>query len=176
MRVSLLLALAPLALAAACTRVDAPQPADDKDAALLAIHMVEEGQMKAFDADDVAGAIAPYGDDSVFIASGMPLASGMAAIRPAFEEMLADPNAKLVMSPQSSRVSASGDLAVTTASYDFTHSDPATGEPVTEHGMNQTVWSKQADGSWKNVSDFNVSVPPEAAEGAAAETTEAPAQ
>jgi ketosteroid isomerase-like protein len=73
--------------------------------------------------------------------------------------MVSDPNAALKLNQGGSLIAASGDLAVTTGSYEFTFTDPATGEPTAQHGMNQSVWQKQTDGAWKNVSDFNVALP-----------------
>jgi uncharacterized protein (TIGR02246 family) len=131
---------------------------------LDAIHQVEAAQMTAFDAKDIDGSLAPYADSSAFATSGMPYASGRDALRSVFGGMLADPNVHLELTPKGSFVSASGDLAVTTADYVHTFTDPGTGKPVSETGVNQTVWQKQADGSWKNMSDFNVSLPAEGGE------------
>lgn len=148
-----LLALAPLALTA-CSH-----PAgNDSAAALDAVHKVEEAQITAFNADDLEGGLAAYTRDSAFIAPGTPWLVGRDAIRGAFKDMLADPAAMLRLTPKGGFVAKSGDLAVTTADYDFTHTDAATGKPMTDHGVNQTVWVKQDDGSWKNLSDVNVSI------------------
>lgn len=153
-----LLAAVPLALVSGCSR-EAAAPGADEDAAMLAIHMVENAQMEAFDSRDLETALSPYAADSAFVVSGAPYVEGLANLRPGFEAMLADPNAKLEMTPRRHFVSSSGDLAVTVSDYVYTHSDPGTGEAVSEAGVNQTVWVKQGDGSWKNLSDFNVSVP-----------------
>ncbi len=158
MRVPILLACAPLALVCSCSQ---PPASADPNAVLSEIHAVEEAQVGAFSTKDIEGGLAPYAESSAFIASGTPYMDGLAAIRPGMEAMLADPNAALEMTPKTSFVSASGDLAVTVSDYVYTHSDSETGQAVAEKGVNQTVWRKQADGSWKNVSDFNISLPQE---------------
>jgi ketosteroid isomerase-like protein len=156
-----LVATAALALLAGCSQQAAPA---DPAEVLAQIHKVEEAQVKAFAERDIDAGLAPYAETSAFAQGGAPYLDGLAAIRPAFEAMLADPAARLEMTSRGSFVASSGDLAVTTADYAFTYTDPETKQPVTEHGVNQTVWQRQEDGSWKNVSDFNVPTAP--AEGA----------
>jgi len=151
-------ALLPLVLVAACGK-QPPAPADP-EAVLATIHKVEDAQVAAFAARDIEAGLAPYAETSAFAQSSLPYLEGLAAIRPAFEAMLADPNARLVMTPRRGLVASSGDLAVTTADYSFTYTDPETKQPATETGVNQSVWRKQEDGSWKNLSDFNVALPP----------------
>jgi len=55
--------------------------------------------------------------------------------------------------------SRSGDLAVSTGTYELTYNDPA-GKLVTERGKYLEVWRKQADGTWRMVVEsFNSDLP-----------------
>jgi ketosteroid isomerase-like protein len=68
--------------------------------------------------------------------------------------MLADPNFKLQFEATKADVAKSGDIAYTQGTYSMTMSDPKTKQPVTDKGKYVTVYKKQADGSWKAVSDI----------------------
>jgi len=162
MRKSYLATALPLAMLAGCGQ-QASAPVDTAKE-LAAIHKMEEAQVAAFASRDLVAGLAPYVESSAFAQCGAPLLEGLPAIRPTMEAMLADPASRLEVTPKGSFVSAGGDLAVTTGDYAYTYTDPTTKQPVTEKGVNQTVWQKQADGSWKNVSDFNVATAPAAAE------------
>ena len=82
------------------------------------------------------------------------------AIKTSFDAMLKDPAFKLepIEGGESAWVGASGDLAVTgfAATMTATGDDgKVTSGPI----LNQTVWKKQEDGSWKFVSDVNAAYP-----------------
>lgn len=153
MRAILFVTLAPAMLIAGCNQPTADAPADPA-AALAAIDAVEQGQASAINARDLAGATAVYADDARFFDAGSPAVSGSEAIKASFEGLLADENAALEITRATSWAAASGDLVVTQATYKFTTTGED-GQPVTVDGLNQTVWQKQPDGSWKIVSDFN---------------------
>jgi ketosteroid isomerase-like protein len=60
-------------------------------------------------------------------------------------------------------VAKSGDLGYTQGTYKMTMTDPTTHKPVEDHGTYVTTYRKQADGSWKAVTDIaSSSVPPPA--------------
>jgi len=92
---------------------------------------------------------------------GMAPAAGKAAILPMVKEMLADPALALKFSATRVEVAKSGDLGFTQGTYTMTMTDPATKQVVNDHGTYLTTYMKQADGSWKAVSDMQASsVPP----------------
>lgn len=53
----------------------------------------------------------------------------------------------------------SGDLATKTYTSAWTHTDGTSGIVLAERLVSQTTWVRQADGSWKNVSDLNAVYP-----------------
>jgi uncharacterized protein (TIGR02246 family) len=154
MKPAILPALLPIAVLAACTPPGAPDPA----AVLAEIAKVEAAQMAAMEAGNVAGAIAPYAADAVMVSPGAAPAGGD-AIRRNFEALAADPGFGLSVTRGPAWVAASGELAVTSFTAQYTFTDPVSRRPVTEPMGNQTVWQKDADGAWKIVSDYNVSLP-----------------
>ncbi len=104
-----------------------------------------------------------YADDAVLMAPGMAPAAGKDAIHTLVSQMVTDP--ALTLKFQSSKVDAakSGDLAYSQGSYTMTMTDANTKKVVNDHGSYVTVYHKQADGSWKVVSDIATSeVPPPA--------------
>lgn len=156
MRIKFLGAFAPAILLVGCNQAaqEPAAPAEaDADAVLAAITEVEQGQAKAIGEHNVDGAAAVYAPDATFFDAGSPPVGGD-AIRANFEAMLSDENTALEINRSGSWVAKSGELAVTMANYSFTTTGPD-GKPVTTKGVNQTVWKKQDDGSWKIASDFN---------------------
>jgi ketosteroid isomerase-like protein len=164
MRTSLAPAAASLALLGAC----APKPdVADPAKVIAAIRDAEEAQAAALGRKDLDGAVAVFADDATLYVQGMPPAVGRAAIKVANERVLKDPALNVVPDEASRKwwVSASGDLATTTYTSAWTHTAPSGGLPVTERLVSQTTWRRQADGSWKNVSDINAVYPAPVAAG-----------
>jgi ketosteroid isomerase-like protein len=53
-----------------------------------------------------------------------------------------------------------GDMVYSEGTYTMTMSDPKTKKPMTDKGKFQTIYTKQADGSWKAIADtFNSDSP-----------------
>lgn len=147
------LALAPLALLAACGQ------SADPAAVLDTVRATEQAQLEAIAANDLRGAVRVYADDALMVAPGSAPAVGLDAIETAFEGLLADPNLKLEITPGPAWAAGSGELAVTTFTARFTTTDPASGQPVTVPVGNQTVWRKAEGAPWQIVSDQNVALP-----------------
>mgnify|MGYP000386248845 CR=1 FL=1 len=164
-RLSLVTVAIPVMLIAACSQPD-EAPAADPDAVLAAIHEVENGQLEALNANDLAGGVAVYGEGATLYVDGMAPAVGAEAIQAHMAAMFSDPGFNVEMDENSykSWVAASGDLAVTSFTGLFSRTNEESGDVVTEPVVNQTVWQKQADGSWKNVHDVNMVYVAEAAE------------
>ncbi|MBI1179210.1 MAG: SgcJ/EcaC family oxidoreductase [Alphaproteobacteria bacterium] len=148
----------PLLMLAAC----APKPTApvDSGAVLNDVRKVEADQIAAINAGNAAAATAVYSDDAVVVTPGNPVMDSPQAIRNGADEMAKDHNTALVITPGKGWVSANGDMAVTTGTVKYTFTDPATGQPKTVDGANQSLWRKQGDGSWKLVADFNAEIPP----------------
>lgn len=169
MRNAVMLSLSPLVLVAGCNQVTVNTPKADPDKVVAEIRAAEAAQMEAFGKKDLAGATAVYAAEANFIKPGEGPQGGE-MITKAFEAMLKDPAFKLepIEGTGTQWVAESGELATTGFTAKMT-STGADGKVVTEPVINQTVWKKQEDGSWKIVSDFNAAYPDEAAAPAAAE-------
>jgi ketosteroid isomerase-like protein len=150
-----------LAALAACSQ-GAPPPAVDAAAELAKVNAAEAAQISAINAKNLDGALAIYAPDAEFAASGAPPASGAEELHAELGGFLADPNLHLAVTPGKGEVSASGDLAYITTTYELTTTDPATHQPVTSRGNSIMVWKKGADGAWQAVADYNVEAPPAA--------------
>jgi uncharacterized protein (TIGR02246 family) len=132
----------------------APVHAASPEAIAKAIRHTEEVWNKDFEAKDAARLIAHYADDATLMAPGMPPSHGKDAIAKVLAEMLND--AALSLKFQSTRleVAKSGDMAYTEGTYTMTMTNPANKKPMSDKGAYVTVYKKQADGSWKAVSDI----------------------
>lgn len=160
MRAIYALALTSLALLAACTQQSPPA---DRDRVIAAIQQIETAQADAVGRKDLDSALSVFADDTTLYLPGMPPAKGIKAIKAVHERAMQDPAQNVVIDDASRKwwISAGGDLATTTYTYVWTHTDASSHKAVTEHIISQTTWAKQADGSWKNVSDVNaVYLPP----------------
>jgi len=141
----------------------APQaPAVDASAEEAKIRDAEVTVMKNWAAKDAEKILTFYADDATLMTPGMPAMKGKDAMRPVLKTLLSDPNLKLDFSSQRIEVGRSGDVAFSQGTYQMTVTDPKTKKAVTDKGSYVTGYKKQADGSWKAVSDINVSELPAA--------------
>lgn len=137
------------------------QPADTHDADVAALKAGEAQWVQDFAAKDADKAVAHYAEDATLMPPGMAPAIGKAAILPMMKEMLADPALVLKFEATRVEVAKSGDVGFTQGTYTMTMTDPVTKQVVNDHGTYLTTYLKQADGSWKAVSDMQASsVPP----------------
>lgn len=155
MKCALVLAALPVLALAACNK---PTTAVDSAAELAAIHAVEQAQMAAFNAHDLEGAVAGYAENAMFVGPGEEPARGIDAVRASAEALIKDPNMHLDISGEDGWVAASGDLAVTTARWKLAMTG-ADGMVANLSGINTSTWTKQADGGWKMILDFNQATP-----------------
>ena len=139
------------------------QPADTHDADVKALKDNEAQWSQAWAAKDPDKIASYYADDAVVMVPGSPATSGKAAIRDSLKQMLSDPAVSLNFQASRVDVAKSGDLAYTQGAYTLTVTDPQTKQVIHDHGNYVTAYRKQADGTWKAVSDIATSeVPPPA--------------
>jgi len=136
------------------------QPADTHDADVKAIKLNEVQWNQDYAAKDPDKIAAHYAQDAVLMVPEMPAVSGKDAIRTSLAQMTSDPAMALTFEPTKVDVAKSGDLAYTQGSYSITMTDSHTKKVVNGHGSYVTVYRKQADGSWKAISDIAVSDAP----------------
>jgi len=136
------------------------QTANTHDADVQALKDVETQWNQDYVAKDMDKLVAHYTDDAVLTAPGGPAIIGKDAIRNELKEMVADPTMSLKFQSSKADVSGSGDMGYTQGTYTLTLTDPASKQLINDHGTYVTVYRKQADGSWKAVSDIASSAVP----------------
>jgi uncharacterized protein (TIGR02246 family) len=158
-RLAALLSLSAIALAAtACN-----QPANTHDADVQALKDNETQWNQDWQSKDATKIAAHYSDDAVLMVPGSPSTSGRDAIQNSLKMMVADPAMSLKFQASRVEVAKSGDLGYTQGTYTLTVTDQASKKVINDHGNYVTAYRKQADGTWKAVSDIASSdVPPPA--------------
>lgn len=133
----------------------------DRQQVIGAIQKAEQAQEAALARNDLDGAVTGFASDATLYVPGMPPAHGREAIKAANERALIDPamNVKIDEGSRKWWVSATGDLATTSYTSAWTHTEASNGKPVTEKLVSQTTWARQPGGSWKNVMDINAVFP-----------------
>ena len=141
----------------------APQPAaaapDTHDADVKAISDYETQWNSEWAAKDADKVLAHYADDAIVMTPGEAPMKGKDAIKGGLGGMMSDKALSLSFKATKVDVAKSGDLAYTQGDYELTVTNPKTHKPVTDHGTYVTTYRKQADGSWKAVTDMATSGP-----------------
>jgi len=138
-----------------------PAPAVDMAAEEAKVREAETTQQKSWAAKDVDKILAFYADDATLMTPGMPAMKGKDAMRPMLKTLTADPNLKLDFSAQRVEIAKSGDVAFSQGTYTMVVTDPKSKKAITDKGSYVTGYKKQADGSWKALSDINESELPQ---------------
>jgi ketosteroid isomerase-like protein len=144
---------------AACQPAPPAAPPDESAAAAEAIRAADAAWEKAVSAKDTAASVAAVEATGSILAPNAPIATGPEAIRGMFAGMFGMPGMSVHWTLTKAEAARSGDLGYSMGTYELTFNDTK-GKPVTDRGKYITVWRKQADGSWKAVSDvFNSDLP-----------------
>ncbi len=99
-----------------------------------------------------------FADDAYFMPFGAPLVRGD-AIRATWEHLVSTPGFALEWVATNTDVAESGDIGYTIGTFELNSEQD--GVSMVTVGKYVTVWSKQADGSWKvQVDSFNSDGPP----------------
>ncbi len=147
---SLIACLALAVLAVGCANAPAPPPPDTRAADLQAVKDVEAAWLNSKDADKWASYFA---EDGSGLYPGAGILNGKAAIKAAMTRYFADPNFSLTFQSTRAMASKGGDMVYSQGTYTMTMTNPKTKKPMTDKGKYLTVYTKQADGSWKAVAD-----------------------
>ncbi len=148
-------------IAVACSTAPTPAaapaaPPDTRAADVQAIKDLEVAWVKDAASKDAAKWASYFTDDGAGLYPGAPTVTGKDALKTAMAPMLADPNFALTFTSTKMMASKGGDMVYSQGTYTMTMTNPKTKKPVTDHGKYLTVYTKQADGSWKAVADtFN---------------------
>ena len=134
----------------------ATAPPDTRAADVKAVKAVEAQWVKDAAAKDADKWASYYTEDAAGLFPGAPTAKGKAAIKAAMGPFLADKNFSLTFESTDTVASKGGDMVYSWGTYTMTMTDPKTKKPMTDKGKFLTVYTKQADGSWKAAADtFN---------------------
>jgi uncharacterized protein (TIGR02246 family) len=153
---SLILCLALAVLTVGCANAPAPPPPDTRAADVQAVKDVEAAWAKDSNAKDADKWASYFAEDGSGLYPGAGILNGKAAIKAAMAPYFTDPNFSLTFQSTRAMASKSGDMVYSQGTYTMTMTDPKTKKPMTDKGKYLTVYTKQADGSWKAVADtFN---------------------
>ncbi len=137
-------------------------PKDTRAADETTLRALDAQWAKSAAAKDLDATVGYYETDASVLAPNEPIASGPAAIRTAWSEILS-PDSSISWQANKVEVARSSDLAYIQGIYQLTTKDAA-GNPSIDRGKFVEVWKKQPDNSWKVVSDiFNSDMPVKAA-------------
>jgi ketosteroid isomerase-like protein len=140
----------------------ADTPKDTRVADQNTIRALDAAWSKSAAAKDLDGTVGYYAPDASVLAPNAPIASTPADIRAGWNAILG-PDSSISWQANKVEVSRSSDLAYIQGIYQLTTKDAA-GNPSIDRGKFVEVWKKQADNSWKVVSDiFNSDMPVKAA-------------
>jgi len=129
-------------------------PADTRAADEAAIRAATGALEQVVAAKDLDTAVSLYDEAASLFVPKAPAAIGKAAIRLAWQGLLAVPGVKLTSHITALDIARSGDLAVERGTFEVLATDPQ-GKPSTETGQLVLVWKKQADGRWRILADTN---------------------
>ncbi|MGA7558938.1 MAG: SgcJ/EcaC family oxidoreductase [Terriglobales bacterium] len=151
----LIVCLALVALTVACSNAPTPPtpPPDTRAADVQAVKDVEAAWVKDAATKDPDKWVSYFTEDGSGLYPGGPILNGKAAIRAAIAPFLADPNFSLTFQSTRAMASKGGDMVYSEGTYTMTMTNPKTKKTMTDKGKYLTVYTKQADGSWKAVSD-----------------------
>jgi len=150
---SLILCLTLAVLTIACANAPAPPPPDTRAADVQAVKDLEAAWSKDANSKDADKWASYFAEDGSGLYPGAGTLNGKAAIKAAMSPMLADPNFSLAFQSTRAMASKGGDMVYSEGAYTMTMTNPKTKKPMTDKGKYLTVYMKQADGSWKAVSD-----------------------
>ncbi|MGH9683976.1 MAG: YybH family protein [Candidatus Acidiferrales bacterium] len=156
-RVMLVLVVATVTFAAACSRTPNPQVAQEPDTRAAdgaAIRAASAAWSQATQAKDLDKAVSFYADDAMEFADKGPLVSGKDNLRQGWQKMLALPGPGLSFTTTAVEVARSGDMAYEYGAYDFATAGKRS-KVTHQKGKYVVVWKKQADGSWKAAIDID---------------------
>ena len=127
--------------------------AEDHSSEVAAIMKADSAWDKVSEAKSVDGWLSYYTDDAIMMPPGEKLCKDKASREASLMNMFAIPGISLRFQSTKSEVSKSGDLGYSAGVYQMSSKDPKGGD-YHETGKYNEVWKKQADGTWKCITDI----------------------
>jgi uncharacterized protein (TIGR02246 family) len=149
----LIVCLALAVLTVGCANAPAPPPPDTRAADLQAVKNVEAAWIGDVVNKDADKFVSYFAEDASGLYPGAGILNGKATIKAAFAPYFADPNFSLTFQSTRAMASKGGDMVYSQGTYTMTMTNPKTKKPMTDKGKFLTVYTKQADGSWKAIAD-----------------------
>ena len=142
-----------LVFLAGCSQTPTPSIAPrESDASLL--RKAQEAAIGAFASRNADHMVAAYSGDASLMLPNSPTLQAE-DLRTAIRAMAADPNFSIQFSTDRVEVAKSGEIGYTRGTYTMTMSDRNTKKVLREKGKYVTIYSKQANGSWKMMEDIS---------------------
>ena len=157
---SLILCLAVAVLTVGCANAPAPPPPDTRAADVQAVKDLEAAWFKELNTKDADKYVSYFAEDGSGLYPGAGILNGKAAIKAAMAPYFADPNYSATFQSTRAMASKGGDMVFTQGTVTSTMTNPKTKKPMTIQGKYLTIYTKQADGSWKAVADAYISDSP----------------
>ena len=159
---SLIVCLALAALIAGCTNAPTPPPIppDTRAADVQAVKDVEAAWLKDMATKDAGKFASYFAEDGCALYPGAGIVCGREAIKAAIAPYFADPNFSFTLQSTRAMASKGGDMVYSQGTYTMTMTNPKTKKTMTDKGKYLTVYTKQADGSWKAIADTSNSDSP----------------
>lgn len=134
-------------------------PPDNRAADEAAIMQADAGWSAAASKKDLDAIMSFVADDTLGFPPNEPMEAGKDAARAGWEKILALPDVSLSWKASKAVAARSGDLGYSYGAYELSFANPD-GSSVKDNGKYVTIWTKQADGSWKVAADiYNSDLP-----------------
>ncbi len=127
--------------------------AADHSSESTAIMKADSAWSASSETKSVAGWLSYYSDDAIMMPPGEKICSDAASREASIKNMFATPGIMLTFHSTKVEVARSGDLGYADGVYQMKSKD-AKGNDYNETGKYCEIWKKQADGSWKCISDI----------------------
>ncbi|MGA2981363.1 MAG: nuclear transport factor 2 family protein [Terriglobales bacterium] len=150
---SLIVCLALAVVTVGCSNAPAPPPPDTRATDVQAIKDIEAAWVKDANTKDADKWASYYAEDASTLFPGSGILNGKAAVKAAMVPFMADPNFSLTFQSTRTMASKGGDMVYSLGTYTMIMTNPKTKKPMTDKGKFLTVYTKQADGTWKAVAD-----------------------
>lgn len=142
-----------LALLSGCSQTPIPAVAHrESDVNLL--RKTQEAAIQAFVSRNADHMVSAYSADASLMFPNSPILQGE-DLKTAIRALAADPNFSIQFSTDRVEVANSGEIGYTRGTYTMTRSDQDTRKVLREKGKYVTIYSRQADGSWKMMEDIS---------------------
>ena len=142
-----------LVLLAGCSHT--PTPAvTSRESDLNSLRNAQGAAIEAFVSRNADHMVSAYSADASLMFPNAPPLQGE-DLRTAIRALAADPNFSIQFSTDRVEVAKSGEIGYTRGTYTMTISDRDSTKVLREKGKYVTIYSRQADGSWKMMEDIS---------------------